>query len=374
MLASSLSQVDSDGPQDSEIARFTKLYSLNIIPLRVVFYTLEDEVRYIWSQKRCLGKSMFLFIRYYTIFLLIFDVLQIHLFTIPGVTSDIVCVATDPIVRMLGAVSLWAVEIIMQLRIHALYNRSRKVVIFNGVLFVLSIAAFLVIMVQGTMRRGALIASAIRLPLPGCPSINGGIQWSLWIPAMAFEIVLFGFALYRSARSLTIKTPLQGRPSLTAILLGDNILYFLGVSALLILLNIMSVGTTLIPWFGFGYASSSNQRFFAESHVFYSFRPFHAAIGIMTTHMLMHLRKATIDAELTEFAKLSGDSNPADIDIDEIIGAINGGVPKFIISTSTRSSFASCSSTMLTLEADVEQFAESSGCQGQLKQRGCAMI
>jgi hypothetical protein len=104
-------------------------------------------------------------------------------------------------------------------------------------------------MVQGTMRRGALIASAIRLPLPGCPAINGGIQWSLWIPgkylilaifpyhgwlttplfeAMAFEIVMFSFALYRSARSLTINTPLQDRRSLTAILLGDNILYFLG--------------------------------------------------------------------------------------------------------------------------------------------------
>ena len=88
----------------------------------------------------------------------------------------------------------------------------------------------------------------------------------------------------------------------------------------------------------------------------------------MTTHMLMHLRKATIDAELTEFAKLSGDSNPADIDIDETIGAINGGVPKFIISTSTRSSIASCSSSMLTLDVDVEQLAESSGSRVRFSQ------
>ncbi|KAJ2936786.1 hypothetical protein H1R20_g306, partial [Candolleomyces eurysporus] len=157
---------------------------------------------------------------------------------------------------------------------------------------------------------------------------------------MIFEIVLFGFALYKSARSLTIRMPLQDRPSLTAILLEDNILYFFGISTLLILLNIMSVGTTLLPWFSFG--------------------PFHAGVGIMTTHMLMHLRKAAVDAELTEFYKSSCDQNPEGIDIDEIIRYMDEGIPKFIISTSTRSSFSSSASS---IEVDVEQFAGSSESQ-----------
>ncbi|RXW17006.1 hypothetical protein EST38_g8848 [Candolleomyces aberdarensis] len=164
---------------------------------------------------------------------------------------------------------------------------------------------------------------------------------------MIFEIVLFGFALYKSARSLTINTPLQDRPSLTAVLLGDNILYFLGISTLLILLNIMSVGTTLIPWFGFG--------------------PFHAGLGIMTTRMLMHLRKATVSAELVEFDKTC-DSNSEEIDIDEALRGIDGTVPKFIVSTSTRSSLSSFSSSVSSLEVDVEQFAGSSGSQATMTQ------
>ncbi|RXW17002.1 hypothetical protein EST38_g8845 [Candolleomyces aberdarensis] len=249
------------------------------------------------------------------------------------------CVATDPIVRILGAISLWAVEIIMQLRIHALYNRSRKA--SEAMLdFEFLFTILLVIMVQGAMRRSAMIASAIRLPLPGCPAINGGIQWSLWVPAMLFEIVLFGFALYKSARSLTVRMPLQDRPSLTTILLEDNILYFFGISTLLVLLNIMSVGTTLLPWFSFG--------------------PFHAGVGIMTTHMLMHLRKATVDAELTEFYKSSCDQNPEGIDIDEIIRYMEEDIPKFIVSKSTRSRSSSFSSSASSIEVDVERFAGSS--------------
>ena len=37
------------------------------------------------------------------------------------------CVVAAPVTRMAGAISLWSVEIIMQLRIYALFNRSKKV-------------------------------------------------------------------------------------------------------------------------------------------------------------------------------------------------------------------------------------------------------
>ena len=66
-------------------------------------------------------------IRYYTILLLICDVLQIHSFTIKGVPNKELCVIVDPLTRLAGAISLWAVEIIMQLRIYALYDCSKKV-------------------------------------------------------------------------------------------------------------------------------------------------------------------------------------------------------------------------------------------------------
>ncbi|KAF8963229.1 hypothetical protein BDZ97DRAFT_1821153 [Flammula alnicola] len=267
-------------------SQYVDLYEGNLIPLRVVlaslvwvlhdyFVTLEDEVRYIWSQKPNFGRFMFLWVRYYTIFLVGFDVLQIHTFAIPGVASHALCVAADPTTRLVGAVSLWSVEIIMQLRIYILYNRSKRVALFNGVLFLTSIGLFLWLVIVNAVRRSNVLRGSIaKLPLPGCPTVNGGTEWAQWIPATAFEGVLFGFALYRAAMSVAARTKLNQRLSLTAILIHENILYFLVVSCILVLNNLMVVGATRIPWFGFG--------------------PFHAAVGIATCRMLIHLRKFAI--------------------------------------------------------------------------------
>ncbi len=37
------------------------------------------------------------------------------------------CIAVDPSSRVAGAISLWLVEIIMQMRVYALFNRNKKV-------------------------------------------------------------------------------------------------------------------------------------------------------------------------------------------------------------------------------------------------------
>ncbi|KAF8960006.1 hypothetical protein BDZ97DRAFT_1354981 [Flammula alnicola] len=254
-----------NGSKDEEIVQ---LYKLNLIPLHVVlaalvwvlhdyFVTLEDEVTYMW--KPGFGKFMFFWIRYYTIFLVVFDTLQIHGFAIRGVPSLALCIAVDPTTRMAGAISLWSVEIIMQLRIYALFNRSKKVALFNGILFAISIVLFLWIMVVNAINRSKLIANVIHLALIGCPAINGGSQWAQWIPATIFELVLFGFVAYKGVVSTAAKTKLNDKSSLTAVLLYEHILYFFVAGCLLIFNNLMVVGATRIPWFGFG--------------------PFHAAIG-----------------------------------------------------------------------------------------------
>jgi len=266
----------------SASADFIALYKRNLVPLHVVlcslvwvlhdyFVTLEDEVTYIWTQRPNFGRLMFFWIRYYTIILLIFDVVQVHSFALPGVSTRALCIAADPTVRILGAISLWSVEIIMQLRIYALFNRSKKVAIFNGILFLISMGLFLWVLVVNTFHRNNLIAPFIELPLIGCPGVNGGGQWALWVPATVYEFILFGFALYKAITSSAARIKFDDRPSLISVLLQENILYFLVIGCLLIFNNLMVVGATRIPWFGFG--------------------PFHAAIGIATSRMLIHLRK-----------------------------------------------------------------------------------
>ncbi|KAF9033574.1 hypothetical protein BJ165DRAFT_1534522 [Panaeolus papilionaceus] len=253
---------------------FINLFKKNVIPLYVVFVTLEDEVNYVWKKKLNLGRGLYLWIRYYTILLLIFDAVQIHSFAIPGVATKSVCLAMDPTIRVVGAVSLWTIQIIMQLRIYALFNRSRKLALFNAFFFFLSILGFLIILIVNAIRRPALIAKAVGLPLPGCPVVNGLVQWAQWIPATVFELIMFTQALYKSFTSLSARIKLKQRVSLEEVMLGDHILYFLGISVLLVFNNMMVItGVTRIPWFGLA--------------------PFHASMGIMTCRMLLHLFKFT---------------------------------------------------------------------------------
>ncbi|KAF9532630.1 hypothetical protein CPB83DRAFT_890820 [Crepidotus variabilis] len=278
------------GLVETQNEMFVRLYRGNLVPLYVVvpsltwvihdyFITLPDEVEYIWKQKRSFGRFMFFWIRYYTIFLVIFDALQIHGFAIRGVPNKALCIATDPVTRILGGISLWSVEIIMQLRVYALFNRNKKIALFNGVIFVISVALFLYVMIVNTMNRERLIAKAIMLPLPGCPAINGGSQWAQWLPATLFEFLLFGFVFYKSVVSARVKV--NGRSTLAAVLIHENMTYFTIVTLVLILNNLMAVRETNIPWFGFG--------------------PFHAAVGITTCRLLIHLRKFSEDHLEGEF-------------------------------------------------------------------------
>jgi len=111
-----------------------------------IVLTVEDEVRYLWPSSWNFGKIMVFFVRYYTITVTVFDVAQIHSFATfqPSPTT---CVAMDSTIRVVGVLSLWAVEIVMQLRIYALYRCSKKVALVNGILFLVSIVGFLYILI-----------------------------------------------------------------------------------------------------------------------------------------------------------------------------------------------------------------------------------
>ncbi|KJA29680.1 hypothetical protein HYPSUDRAFT_127052 [Hypholoma sublateritium FD-334 SS-4] len=265
---------------------FVKLYKGNIIPLNACLpgltwvlhdylITIEDEIRYVWPAKKTTGRLLFFWIRYYGIFLLFFDVIQIHVFSIPGITSDTLCVAMDSIIRIVGALSLWAIEIVMQMRIYALYKCSRRVALINAVLFLASIGVFLWILSFNALRRREVIAEAIHYPLPGCPSVHSGIEWLQWIPATVFESILFFWALYKTLSSTVTRWRGGQRISLYHLILRDNISYFFGITCLLIFNNLMVVGVTKIPWF--------------------SYSPFHAAMEIMTSRMIINLYKIAKD-------------------------------------------------------------------------------
>ncbi|KAJ7086242.1 hypothetical protein C8R44DRAFT_991656 [Mycena epipterygia] len=247
-------------------SEYINLVHGNFIPLHVVLasltwiiydyvVTVEDEIQFIWSQRMSFAKIMFFWIRYYSIALLAFDAIQIHVFSIPGITSE------------------HLVEIIMQLRVYALFGCSKRIAIINAFLFAGSIIGFVWILVHNHSKRTEIIAKVIHLPLPGCSTVHSGLEWCQFVPATIYEGILFGFALFKTCESIVDGCLRNYRMPIYSILLRDNVIYFLGVACLLVFNNLMVVNLTHIPWFSYG--------------------PFHAAVGILTTRMLLNLRKAT---------------------------------------------------------------------------------
>ncbi|OSC98283.1 hypothetical protein PYCCODRAFT_1418104 [Trametes coccinea BRFM310] len=242
------------------------------------FLTIEDEMRYVWPGPLNSGKLLYFWVRYYTLAALVFDVAQIHSFSHfqPSLNT---CVWMDAMIRVVGALSLWGVEIVMQLRIYALFRLSKRVAVINAVLFVISVAGFIWILVHNGLVRASVIAQAKSLPIPGCPVVHTGIEWAQWVPATIYEGILFGYALWKAGENFLArlrrsdgKLVTRGwRPTLYSVVLSDNLLYFFFIACILTFNNLMVVGVTHIPWFSYG--------------------PFHAATGIMTTRMLIHVRK-----------------------------------------------------------------------------------
>ncbi|THH29968.1 hypothetical protein EUX98_g4208 [Antrodiella citrinella] len=185
----------------------------------------------------------------------------------------------DPVTRIVGALILWTIEIVMQMRIYALYDRSTKVAVFNGILFMASMAGFLWLLIINAKRCAVAIRDVEMLLIPGCPDIHTDIEFLQWVPATVFEGILFLFALFKTFKDVSVRwsNPALHRVSLYRLVVRDNVLYFLGIACILVFNNLMVASATRIPWFSYG--------------------PFHAGMGIMTVRLLLHLHKAVYNLQ-----------------------------------------------------------------------------
>ncbi|KAG6332554.1 hypothetical protein ID866_6533 [Astraeus odoratus] len=129
----------------------------------------------------------------------------------------------------------WATQAIMQLRIYAMYHRSKKILSLLIVFFTVEVAAIFVIVLRAIGPNSALEVAVIDFPLQGkiCTfsGVNGSFTY-LFIPVVCFETVLFILAArvyYGSVRD-TSALRAAGGPSdmtlFTRILARDSLFYF----------------------------------------------------------------------------------------------------------------------------------------------------
>ncbi|KAI0339295.1 hypothetical protein BDW22DRAFT_1431892 [Trametopsis cervina] len=234
--------------------------------------TLDQEISLIWTSGWSIGKCLFLFNRYYTLFVAIFN--NYVLFG-PGVSSHVSrislifqsmlndfvtlfsCLAflesgypDEPSSLTIGlhwfrwqgvtgVIAFMMGELILQLRLFALYNLNRRVLLVMFSTFVVALAASSVIMGIAMAR---LQATSISINLPNlstsiCTISN--IQsirflYSFWVPIMLSESLLCLLVVIRAVehmrenrRSREQFRWMQNGQELIMVLIRDSILYFL---------------------------------------------------------------------------------------------------------------------------------------------------
>jgi hypothetical protein len=121
---------------------------------------------------------------------------------------------------------------------HAKKSHHSQVAAVNAVLFLASIAGFMVILIHNAIGRAAVIKTAKALPIPGCPVVHTGIEWAQWVPATIYEGILFGYALWKTPGRLFRHFLADDRRSVNTgktlynLVLQDNLLYFFGYDVL----------------------------------------------------------------------------------------------------------------------------------------------
>lgn len=166
--------------------------------ISLLFYdhiiNLDREIHLVWMQdKKQPACWLYIFTRFFALAYYIFDAIPI---TPAGGTGTKICaiyLMCDGIVTMLSTL---IVQVILQLRIYALYERSRSVLIFLLVLCALEIVvmAVLVGVTMSHLERVPILSTA-----NGC-AYQGLLKASslIWIPGLIFEPILFLLVAYKA--------------------------------------------------------------------------------------------------------------------------------------------------------------------------------
>ncbi|KZV89879.1 hypothetical protein EXIGLDRAFT_750930 [Exidia glandulosa HHB12029] len=182
------------------------------------------QITLIWQSRWTRTKVLFLLLRYSTAATFAFDTFM----TLASGLSTSVC-WWDPIFSGIGVVIIIvAVQLILQLRIYAMYNRCRPLLYINGIFFVMEIASALALMFT-------LLGQGTSIPTPNwiigsCYGTHPPTIWMIWIPPLIYESYLAALAILKIINEP--HPPIPGQRSLLSILVRDSVIYFVFVVSL----------------------------------------------------------------------------------------------------------------------------------------------
>ncbi|KAH8103543.1 hypothetical protein BXZ70DRAFT_1005942 [Cristinia sonorae] len=188
--------------------------------------TLHSEIELIWRASWSLGKCLFLLNRYYTLSVMVFNNYGTHWVHWQG--AD-------------GVIAFTFGELILQLRLYALYAQNKAILVVMVITFIGGLAASTTLMVLSMIK-----ITAISHLVPGlsfCIPLNSPKTfYAFWIPVLLSETVLCVLALWRGLQSyFQLRGIQRSTYSLFDILIRDSCLYYVVIFAVYLF--------NLITWF-----------------------------------------------------------------------------------------------------------------------------
>ncbi|KZT38992.1 hypothetical protein SISSUDRAFT_1046167 [Sistotremastrum suecicum HHB10207 ss-3] len=229
------------------VSRYCSICGLTMC-LTDIFNTLPREINYYWGTPKSIPKTLYFYMRYSTSLQQL--LLTIALFH-PG--SDLFCWIFVNIQLLIGLSLLWSIEIILIIRIHALYS-NKRLLIFMSILFLCTMSVSSIIGF-----RGANTAHWLAEGIPGLPCCTANNStllqdtfWASWIPTLVFESILVGLAIRALWRYRELHKGLHGPETLVWTLLRDSIIYYLVV----LVAGAIYMAVAKVQWFNGEPASS----------------------------------------------------------------------------------------------------------------------
>ncbi|CCA76505.1 hypothetical protein PIIN_10498 [Serendipita indica DSM 11827] len=201
--------------------------------------TFADEVKYIWKAPWTVIKVVFLFNRYVTPIVVIGS-----LYTLSGLATDLTdegCRRWVLVSVSIEQVSLALVAFIIILRLHAVWQASRRTLYLLMGVWIAGTSASIAMLIEVFYKNKRLIYYEDRANV--CFTLVPNV-WKLWLPDIVMHAFLVFFLVFKA-----IATPRSSQTRMLAVLYSDGIIYY-SVTLTAITLSFISWKTAHYLWIG----------------------------------------------------------------------------------------------------------------------------
>ncbi|KAF7369133.1 hypothetical protein MVEN_00240500 [Mycena venus] len=209
--------------------KVTQYTSLTALVLYVYDFalTFSIEVEYFWGSSWSIVKVLFFWNRYF-----IFPVLGFIVFGSLCRLSGIRCLGKQTIGLIGGLMCVMVSQVIMQIRVHALWGHNRNLKIVLSILFALEVASDLGIAIAKLATDEVHVTSipGLIIPLSLCVEMVPKFFPFYLVPMMAFDLLLLVLVAYKAIaiqqRELSNARSSWTGSQLVRIMFRDSVIYF----------------------------------------------------------------------------------------------------------------------------------------------------